>query len=122
MALLVQPGMYGAINTNSTTENGFYVIKLISEAYKLQNNTTIDGTFISAGELVVKVQYLCSMKGETNWYWKQQPLQQAIIVTTRTIIHPCLDAIKIRYVKYIPKNLCSRIQLKSHTKTSNYYD
>ena len=68
MALLVQPGMYGAINTNSTTENGFYVIKLISEAYKLQNNTTIDRKFISDGELVGKAQYLCSMKENTNWY------------------------------------------------------
>ena len=40
---LVQSGMYGDINTDDTTKNGFYVIKFIPEAYKLQNNTTIDG-------------------------------------------------------------------------------
>ena len=48
--------MYGAINTDETTTNGLYVIQLISEAYTLQNNTTIDGQVISAGELVVKAQ------------------------------------------------------------------
>ena len=42
-------------------KKGLYVIKFISEAYTLQNNTTIDGKVISAGELVVKAQYLCSM-------------------------------------------------------------
>ena len=30
------------------------------EAYTLQDNTTIDGKIIIAGELVVKSQYLCS--------------------------------------------------------------
>ena len=49
MASLVQSGMYCAINTNDNTSNGFYVIKFISEACTLKNNTTIDGKFISAG-------------------------------------------------------------------------
>ena len=62
MASLFQSGMYGAINTDGTTTNGLYVIWLISEEYTLQNNTTIDGKFISAGKLVVKAQYLCSMQ------------------------------------------------------------
>ena len=43
MAALVQTGKYGAINTYDTTTNEFYVIMFISEAYTLQNNTTIDG-------------------------------------------------------------------------------
>ena len=46
MASLVQYGNYGAINTAGKTTNEFYVIKLISEAYTLQNNTTIDGYII----------------------------------------------------------------------------
>ena len=53
-ASLVKSGKYVAINTSDTTTNVFYVIKLISEAYTLQNNTKIDGQIISAGELVVK--------------------------------------------------------------------
>ena len=54
MASLVQSGMHGAINTDYTTKNVFYVIQFISEAYTLQNNTTIYGQIISAGELVFK--------------------------------------------------------------------
>ena len=49
MASLVQSGMYGVINTYDTTTNGLYVIQYLSEAYTLQNNTTIDGQVISAG-------------------------------------------------------------------------
>ena len=49
MALLVQSGMYGDINIDDTTTNGFNLIQFISEAYTLQNNTTIDGQFISSG-------------------------------------------------------------------------
>ena len=71
MASLVQYGKYGAINTSDTTKNGCYVIMFISEAKTLQNNTTIDGHFNSEGELVVKAQYICSTKENTNWYWKQ---------------------------------------------------
>ena len=58
MASLVQSGMYGEINTDDTISNGLYVITFFSEAYMLQNNTTIDGKVISASELVVKAQYL----------------------------------------------------------------
>ena len=32
------------------------------------------------------------------------------MIPTRTIINPRLDVITIRYVQYIPKNLCNRIQ------------
>ena len=95
MASLFQSGMYGAINIDDTTTYELDVIPFISEAYTLQNNTKIDGHVISAGELVVKSQYLCYMKENTNWYWKQQPLQETIIVPTRTILHPRLDVIII---------------------------
>ena len=74
MASLVQPGKYGYINTADTITSGFYIIKLISEAYTLQNNTTIDGKIISAGELVAKVKYLFFMQENYNWYCKQQSL------------------------------------------------
>ena len=52
------------------------------------------------------------MKENTDLYWKQQPLQQTIIVLTCTILHPCLDFIIIRYVQDIPKNICNMIQAK----------
>ena len=116
VASLVQSGMYGAINTDDTTTNGFNMIQFISEAYTLQNDTTIYGQVISAGELVVKSQYLFSMQEKTNWYWKQQPLQQNIMVQTLTIIHVRLDVITIRDVQDIPENVCNRIQTKNPNK------
>ena len=54
MALLVESGKYGSINTTDTENNGFYVIMFTSEAYTIQDNTTIYGKNITAGELVVK--------------------------------------------------------------------
>ena len=78
----------------------------------LQNNTKFDGTNISTCELVVKAKYLCSMQENTNWYWKQQTLQQNIIVPTHTIIHPCIDVFIMKNVQDTPKTVCNRIQAK----------
>ena len=49
MASLFESGKYGAINTTDTKTNGFYVIMFTSEAYKIQDNTKIDGKIITAG-------------------------------------------------------------------------
>ena len=69
MASLVESGQYVAINTTDTATNVFYGILFQSEAYTFQDNTIIYGQIITAGKLVVKSQYLCSMQVETNWYW-----------------------------------------------------
>ena len=67
MASLVQSGKYVTINTSDTSTNGYYVINFISEAYMLKNNKTMDRKTITAGESVVKAQYICSMQDSTNW-------------------------------------------------------
>ena len=112
MASLIQSVKYDFINTYDTTANKFYVIQFISEAYRLQNNTRINGHIISAGELVVKSQYICSIQENTDWCWKQQSLQQNIIVPTRTILHQFLDVVRITDVQDIPETVCNRIQGK----------
>ena len=89
MASLVESEKYGAINTTDTSTNAFYVIMFTSGAYTLQNNKTIDGQIITAGELVGKAKYLCSMQIDTNWYWSQQPKHHVITVRTRTNSIPC---------------------------------
>ena len=61
-----------------------------SGAYTLQENTTTDGNIITAGELVVKAKFICSMQLNTNWYRNQQTKNHFITVPTRTIIHPQL--------------------------------
>ena len=62
MASLVDSVKYGSINTTDVSTNGFYIIILTSEAYTLQDSTTIGGQIINAGKLVVKSQYLCYMQ------------------------------------------------------------
>ena len=52
------------------------------------------------------------MQENSNWYWKQKPLQQTIIVPTCTILHPRIDFMTIRYVQDILKNVCIIIQSK----------
>ena len=52
------------------------------------------------------------MQENTNWYWKQQPLQQTIIVPTRTILHTHLEVIKIGYVQDIPNKFFARSEAK----------
>ena len=66
MASLVESGKYGSINTTDTSTDGFYVIMFTSGAYTLQENTTIDGQILIAGELFFNAKYLCSMQVDTN--------------------------------------------------------
>ena len=83
-----------------------------SGAYTLQENTTIDGQIITAGESVVKAQYLCSIQIDTNWYWNQQPKHHVITVPTRTILHTKLELNAITEFHAIPTSVCSRTQGK----------
>ena len=121
MASLVESGTYGAINKTDTSTNGFYAIMFTSGAYTLQENTTIDGQIITARELVVKAQYLCSMKIDTNWYWNQQPKHHVITVPTRTILHPQLEINAVTDFYAIPTSVCTRTQAKKLYQDSLYF-
>ena len=60
------------------------------------------------------------MQENSNWYWKHQPLQQDIIVPTRTIIHPCFDVFRIIDVQEIPKFIFTGVKQKSYTRASHF--
>ena len=62
MVSMVQSGKYGATNTTNTTKMGYFVIKYVLDAYTLQEVTTYDDKIITAGELIVKAQYLIHIK------------------------------------------------------------
>ena len=113
MASLVESVKHGSINTTDTTTNGFYVIIFASETYTLQDNTTIDEQLRTSGGLVVKAQYICSMKVDTNWYCNQQPKQHVITVPTRTILHPKLEVNAITDFHAIPTSIFTRTQEKT---------
>ena len=48
-----------------------YVIKLVSEAYKLQEDKTRNRKTSTADELVVKIQYMDGMQNNMNRYWEK---------------------------------------------------
>ena len=81
-----------------------------SEAYTFQDNTTIDGKMVTAGELVFKAQYLCSIQVDSNWYFNQHTQQHIITVPTRTILNPRLEVNSVTDFHDIPKSVCNRIQ------------
>ena len=83
-----------------------------SGANTLQYSTTIDGQVITAGELVVKSQYLCSVQVDTTWNWNQQPKQHVITVPTRTILHQQLELNAVTDFHAIPTSVCNRTQGK----------
>ena len=112
MASLVESGKYGAINTTDTSTNGFYVIMFTSGEYTLQKHTTIHGNIITAGDLVVKAKYLCSIQIGTNWYCNQQPKKHVITVPTRTIFHPQLEVNVVTDFHSIPTSVFTRTQAK----------
>ena len=92
----------------------FNVIMFTSGAYTLQENTIIDGKSITASELVVKAQYICSMQVDTNWYCNQQPNQHIIIVPTRTILHSQLEVIAGTDFHAMPTSVCTRTEAKKY--------
>ena len=53
---LVQTGKYSSINKTDTTTMVYYVIKLLSEAYTLQEDTNHNVQISIAGKLVSKGQ------------------------------------------------------------------
>ena len=80
----------------------------ISAEYLLQEKTRIDGKIITAGELVIKAKYLCSMQIYTNFYWNQQPKHHVIIVPTRKILHPKLEVNTVTEFHSKPTSICTK--------------
>ena len=91
-----------------------------SSAYTLQENKTIDGKIITAGELIVNAKCLCSMQVDTNWYWNQKSKHHVITVPTRTIIHSQLEGDTITDFHAIPTSIYSRTREKNSSQGSLY--
>ena len=112
MASLVQLGKYGAINAEDPNTMGYYVIKYLSEPYTLKQYQTTYGKVSKAGELAVKEEYLSIMKAKTNSYWQQNGMKQSVMISTRTIVHPCLDNSDLNNYAYITSSVCNKKQAR----------
>ena len=87
MASLEQTAMYSAINTIDPTTMGYYVVKLIYNTLKLQEDTNRDKQWIKSGEVEVITKYLIIMKEKNNYYWKQENHQNILTVSTHIIVN-----------------------------------
>ena len=57
MSLIVMEVKYGAIDTDDSSCNGYYIIKFSSSPYTLQSDLNIDGKVISSGGMVCEGTY-----------------------------------------------------------------
>ena len=87
MYAIVQNGKYDAINTADPTTMGYYVVKLLSKPYTLQDDKKMDNHVIKVVDLIVNSEYLSIMKANTNWYCKQLVTRESVIIVTHKIIH-----------------------------------
>ena len=71
MDLLVHTGKYGVINTTDLKKMGYYVENYLYGALILQEYTNIERQLNKPYELLVRTEYLSSIKTKTNCYWKQ---------------------------------------------------
>ena len=70
MKSLVQTGKHGAINAADPMTMGYYVVKYVSDAFKLQEDITTYGQVSNAGEMLFISEYLSIIKAKKK-YLKQ---------------------------------------------------
>ena len=66
-SLVIMEGNYGAIYADDYSCNGYYIIKISSYPYTLQAEMSIDGKFISSGEMVFEGTYLFPINSNSNY-------------------------------------------------------
>ena len=59
------------------------------------------------------------MKTTTNWYWQQNIMKQGVILSTRAIVHPCLEVSAIKNVADIPRSIRNKKVTPDYAETAN---
>ena len=108
MASLIQLCKYAAINASYPTTTGYCVLKYLSKPSTLQEDQTTYCQVSKSGEPVVKSEHFILMKSKTNWYCEQHGKHWSFIISTPTIVHPCLEVSVIKNVSDIPRSICNK--------------
>ena len=61
-------GNYGAIDTDNSSCNGYYIIKFSSSLYTLQADLSIDGQDISSGTILFQGTYFFPISINSRYY------------------------------------------------------
>ena len=91
MAGDVAMGVYGDFSTHDN-KAGYYIVKLTSVPYTLQENFNVYGSIIESGELVCDSVYLYPLD-YTSWNRDTPEYEdtQYVTVNLRKVLHPQLD-------------------------------
>ena len=92
MSELVQTDKYYAINTIYTNTMVYYVIIFISVTYTLQKETTYNGKISTAGEIIVKYQYMNYIQGKKIGIGNNHHnIKISLFTHNQLYIHACMS-------------------------------
>ena len=89
MGTFVTEYTYGAVNTNDSRTDGFYIVKFLSRPYTLQQDETYDNEILKEGCLVSDAEYLTPAMKDSSWYINSK--LDAVKVDMKKVIVPKLD-------------------------------
>ena len=64
----MQTDKYGVITAEYLTKMGYYVVKYVSDAFTLHEDTTSCQQVSNAGEMSVRAENPSCIKAKKNWY------------------------------------------------------
>eukprot|EP00957_Ditylum_brightwellii_P198193 15101570-Ditylum_brightwellii.AAC.1 len=68
MAELVEINCYGAVKTNDSRADGFYVVKFVGSPHTLQEQVEVNDNIIESGSLVCASHYMSPTQKDSRWY------------------------------------------------------
>ena len=71
MSLIITEGKYCDIYADGSSYHGYYIIKFSSSPYTLQIDLSIDGQYISSGEILFEGTHLFSFNINSHYYDKK---------------------------------------------------
>eukprot|EP00957_Ditylum_brightwellii_P058779 4456310-Ditylum_brightwellii.AAC.1 len=69
MAELVEINCYGAVNTNDSRADGFYVVKFVENPHTLQEEVEVNDETTESGSLVCAAHYLSPAQKTLGGTW-----------------------------------------------------
>ena len=69
MAELVEINCYGALNTNDSRADGFYVVKFAESPHMLQEEVEVNDKIIESGSLVCAAHYMSPAQKTLGGTW-----------------------------------------------------
>ena len=90
MGSYVSECSFGAVNTNDTRTEGFYIVRFTSFPYTLQDDEYVDNEVLTGGSIVCDAVYYEPARENSLWYINSE--HDPLKVNMRKILVPKLSA------------------------------